>query len=127
MFNDQLDYVKNSNDQRVEFSPKVNIKESDDGYSMDIVVPGFKKTDFVIDLDNEILSVSAEVKTEEKHRDDHFTRKEFKLASFKRTFTLPETIEADKIEANYSDGILNLTIPKKEEAKPKPARTITIK
>lgn len=127
LFNDQLDYVKNSNDQRVEFSPKVNIKESDDGYSMDIVVPGFKKTDFVIDLDNEILSVSAEVKTEEKHRDDHFTRKEFKLASFKRTFTLPETIEADKIEANYSDGILNLTIPKKEEAKPKPARTITIK
>lgn len=127
LFNDQLDYVSGTSEHSSGFSAKVNIKESDDDYKMEFVVPGFKKSDFIIDLDNDTLSVSAEVKTKEEQKDELFTRREFKVASFKRTFSLPETIESEKIEANYIDGILNLTIPKKEEAKPKPARTITIK
>ena len=57
---------------------------------------------------------------------EKFTRKEFKYANFKRTFTLPDTVDTGKIEANYENGILNITIPKKEEAKPVPARTIEI-
>ena len=91
-----------------------------------MAVPGFKKSDFMIDLENETLSVSAEIKNEQEETNDTYTRKEFGYASFKRTFLLPDTVQEDKIEATYAEGILSLSIPKREEAKPKPARKITI-
>jgi len=127
LFGDQLGHVKNKNYNKISTSPKVNIQESDEGYTLSIAVPGYKKSDFIIDLENETLTISAELKTEENKKDIHYSRKEFEYTSFKRSFTLPETIEVDKIEANYTDGILSLTIPKKEEAKPKPARSISVK
>ena len=126
MFNDKLDSVKNTDFSKGISSPKVNIKESVDAYILEMAVPGFKKSDFVIDLENETLSVSTEVKTDEVQTKENYTRKEFGYASFKRTFILPDTVEVDKIEATYADGILSLNIPKREEAKPKPARKITI-
>lgn len=126
LFNDELSSVKNMDFNKGITSPKVNIKESVDGYTLEMAVPGFKKSDFVIDLENENLSISAEIKTEEAQTKDNYTRKEFGYASFKRTFILPDTVEEDKIEASYTGGILSLNIPKREEAKPKPARKITI-
>ena len=126
LFNDKLDSVKNTDFSTGISSPKVNIKESVDAYILEMAVPGFKKSDFVIDLENETLSVSTEIKQEEGQTKENYTRKEFGYASFKRTFILPDTVEVDKIEATYTDGILSLNIPKREEAKPKPARTIKI-
>jgi len=126
LFNEEAGYIKNADFNKGMSSPKVNIKESEDGYTLEMAVPGFKKSDFVIDLENESLSVSVEIKNEKEQSKDNYTRKEFAYASFKRTFLLPDTVQEDKIEAVYTDGILSLSIPKREEAKPKPARKITI-
>ena len=126
LFNQESGYIKNEDFNRGITLPKVNIKESVDAYTLDMAVPGFKKSDFVIDVENENLTISAEIKSEEEETKEDYTRKEFGYASFKRTFILPETVEEDKIKAAYTDGILSLNIPKKEEAKPKPARTIKI-
>ncbi len=106
--------------------PKVNIKEISDAFIVEMAVPGLKKTDFDINLDNNILSISAELKEEHEDNDEGYTRREFGYSSFKRTFTLPETVNDSKINASYNEGILNVHLPKKEEAKQKPARTIKI-
>lgn len=106
--------------------PKVNIKEVSDAFIVEMAVPGLKKSDFDINLDNNILSISAELKEEHEDNDKGYTRREFGYSSFKRTFTLPETVNDSKINASYNEGILNVLLPKKEEAKQKPARTIKI-
>lgn len=107
-------------------SPKVNIKETKDDYFVEMAVPGMKKDDFNIDLDNKVLSISTEYKEESENTEDNYTRREFGYASFKRTFSLPESIDDSKIKATYTDGILTIQLPKREEAKEKPARTIQI-
>ncbi|ULC59094.1 Hsp20/alpha crystallin family protein [Flaviramulus sp. BrNp1-15] len=106
--------------------PKVNIKELADAYVVEMAVPGLKKTDFNINLENTILSISAELKEEHEDNDEGYTRREFGYSSFKRTFTLPESVDDSKINAKYNEGILHVHLPKKEEAKKKPARTINI-
>lgn len=106
--------------------PKVNIKEVDDAYIVEMAVPGLKKSDFNIDIDNKTLSISAELEEKTEKEDDGYTRREFGYSSFKRTFTLPETVDDDKIEAKYNEGILFVTLPKREEAKQKPPRNIEI-
>ena len=106
--------------------PKVNIKEVSDAFVVEMAVPGYKKSDFTIDLDNHTLSISAEVKEENEENENGYTRREFGYSSFKRTFTLPETVEDTKIKANYKEGILSLHLPKKEEAKQKPPRSIDV-
>ncbi|WP_242203623.1 Hsp20/alpha crystallin family protein [Aestuariivivens insulae] len=106
--------------------PKVNIKEVSDAFIVEMAVPGLKKSDFDINLDNNLLSISAELKDESENKDDGYTRREFGYSSFKRAFTLPETVNDSKINANYNEGILTVHLPKKEEAKQKPARTIKI-
>ena len=126
LFSDDLQAVKNKDTNQDLTGPKVNIKESDEAYVLDMAVPGFKKSDFKIGLENEKLSISAEIKVEEGEKEANFTRKEFSYESFKRTFILPETVDEGAINANYNNGILTVSIPKKEEAKPKPARTIEI-
>lgn len=97
--------------------PAVNIKEKSNEFIIDFASPGFDKSDFKIEVDNNVLTVSAEKKNEKKEENERFTRKEFSFNSFSRSFTLPQTVNADTIGANYNDGILKLTIPKKEEAK----------
>ena len=108
--------------------PAVNIKESDEGFGVEMAVPGMKKEDFKVDLDHNLLTISAEEKSEEseKDADGKYTRREFNYRSFKRTFTLPESADAEKIHASYQDGVLAINIPKKEEAKPKPVKMIEI-
>jgi len=106
--------------------PKVNIKEVSDAFIVEMAVPGLKKSDFEINLENNILSISAELKEEQENNDEGYTRREFGYSSFKRTFTLPETVNDSKINASYNEGILLVQLPKKEEAKQKPPRTIKI-
>lgn len=126
LLNEDVSGMNSNNFNEGISTPKVNIKETDDAFTLEMAVPGYKKSDFVIDLENDTLSVSAEIKEAQEDSKENFTRIEFGYASFKRTFVLPETVEESKIEATYKDGILGLHIPKKEEAKPKPARTIKI-
>ena len=108
--------------------PAVNIKEDKDGFEVEMSAPGFEKSDFKIELNNSLLTISSEKKIENETKEgQQFTRREFSYQSFSRSFNLPETVEGEKIEAKYENGILRLSIPKKEEAKPKPVKQIEIK
>jgi HSP20 family protein len=126
IFNRDLPSVFTSNFNTGMTLPKVNIKETADAFMVEMAVPGLKKSDFHIDLDNQVLSISTELKEENEQKEENYTRREFGYSSFKRTFTLPETVDDSKIDASYKDGILSIHLPKKEEAKQKPARTIKI-
>jgi len=106
--------------------PAVNIKETPNDFILELAIPGMKKSDFIIDVENKILSISSEVTKEHEEKDEIYTRREFGYSSFKRTFTLPDSIESDKVKASYEDGILMVTLPKREEAKQKPAKRIEI-
>lgn len=106
--------------------PKVNIKETADAYFVEMAVPGLNKSDFQIDLENQVLSIATEVEEENEESNENYTRKEFGYSSFKRSFTLPETVDEGKIKATYNEGILNIHLPKREEAKQKPPRNIKI-
>jgi len=107
--------------------PAANVKETDNNYSIEVAVPGMNREDFNIELDNNILVISSEKKDTQETSEGEFTRKEFSYQSFSRAFTLPEkVVNSDKIEAKYADGILYITVPKREEAKTKPARSIKI-
>jgi len=101
--------------------PAVNIKEEADCYRIDMAVPGLKKEDFSLTLDNSKLTVSTQKRNqaEEKDANEHFTKREFSYHAFSRSFWLPDSCEPDQIEARYADGILHIILPKKEEAKPK--------
>ena len=105
----------------------VNIKETDDSFLVELMAPGMNKEDFNIELDNDLLTISAEVKTEKTEGEEgKFTRKEFSFSSFKRSFTLPETVKDEEINASYENGILKITLPKIEEALPTAKRLIDI-
>jgi HSP20 family protein len=106
--------------------PSVNIKENETAFELELAIPGFKKEDFNVEIDDSVLTISSEVELENETKGDNYTRREFSISSFKRSFTLPETIDEAKINANYEDGILRLSLPKKEEALPKPKRMIEI-
>lgn len=106
--------------------PAANVKETETEYVLELAVPGRKKEDFNVEIDNDILTISSEVRNEENKEDDGYTRREYTFSSFKRVFSLPETISLDKINATYEDGILKFVLPKKEEALPKPKRLIEI-
>lgn len=126
IFNRDLPSVFTSNFNNGFSMPKVNIKETADDFEVEMAVPGLKKSDFNIDIDNQVLSISTETKEENEHKEENYTRKEFGYSSFKRTFTLPESVNDENIHATYNEGILKILLPKKEEAKQKPARSIKI-
>ncbi|MEM9855930.1 MAG: Hsp20/alpha crystallin family protein [Bacteroidota bacterium] len=106
-------------------TPAVNIREDDDAYHVELAAPGINKDDFKVELDNDLLTISYE-KKEEKKETGAYTKREFSYQSFSRSFNLPKSIENSKIAARYTDGVLHLDIPKKEEAKQKPSRLIKI-
>jgi HSP20 family protein len=107
--------------------PSVNIKESTDDFEVDVAAPGFGKNDFKIELNHDLLTISSDKQVENETKEgQQFTKREFSYQSFSRSFTLPNTADSEKIQAKYENGILRVVIPKKEEAKPKPARQITI-
>ena len=106
--------------------PAVNIKDNEREFELELAVPGMKKEDFNVEVDKDVLTISAETKSQDEVSEDNYTRREFAFSSFKRVFTLPETVNEGKIDASYKDGVLKLTLPKKEEALPKPKRLIDI-
>ena len=113
-------------------NPSTNIKETEEGYEIELAAPGLEKEDFKLNLDKDILTIEAkrenksEKINESEETTEKFVRREFNFTSFKRSFTLPETVNAENIGAKYENGILNITLPKKEEAKPLPAKNIQI-
>lgn len=106
--------------------PAVNIIETNDNYELEFNVPGRKKEDFKITVDKNVLTVSFEKNEEHKEENKQFIKREFVTQSFKRSFTLDEKINADNIDAKYENGILFLTLPKKEEVKVTP-KEISVK
>ncbi|WP_430810092.1 MULTISPECIES: Hsp20/alpha crystallin family protein [unclassified Carboxylicivirga] len=109
--------------------PAVNVTENDNEFLIDVAAPGLKKEDFKVDYDNGRLTISSEKKNEKEEKEgEKVTRREFSYQSFQRSFTVSESvIDADKIGANYDNGILHITLPKREEVKPRPAKQIAIK
>ena len=102
--------------------PAANVSETDKEYKIELAIPGFKKEEVKINLENEVLSVTAESKTEKEEKTKKYTRKEFSYGSFSRSFQLPKAANSEKIQAKYEDGLLKLEIPKKEEAINKSAK-----
>ncbi|MDI5950016.1 Hsp20/alpha crystallin family protein [Flavobacterium yafengii] len=109
--------------------PSVNLKETDDKLQVELAAPGMKKEDFKVEIENNMLMISSEIKQEkeETRKKDNYVRKEFNYQSFCRTFTLPEYIDESKVEASYKDGILHVDITKKENSMKKAHKTIAIK
>lgn len=101
--------------------PAVNIKEEKDSFEVELAVPGKKKSDFNIELDNKVLTISSEEnikdKSKDTDKDEKYSRKEFCYSSFERSFTLPDIVDESKIQAVYKDGVLKINIPKLEESK----------
>ncbi len=125
--NDLFDWTNQNYSNTNTTLPSVNIKESNETFEVEVAAPGFTKDDFKLELNHNTLTVSSEKKVENETKDgQHFTKREFSYQSFSRSFTLPNTADGEKIEAKYDNGILRVIIPKKEEAKPKPARVISI-
>lgn len=107
--------------------PSVNIKENNDAFVVDVAAPDFDKNDFKLELNNDLLTISSEKKVETETKEgEQFTKREFSYQSFSRSFTLPQTANVEGIVANYENDILRVTIPKKEEAKPRSSRMIEI-
>lgn len=97
--------------------PAVNITERKDGYLVSLAAPGLKKEDFKIDVEGNMLTISSEREEEKEEKEEKYTRQEYSYSSFERSFTLPDEVNKDKIDAHYQDGVLRLVLPKKEEAK----------
>jgi HSP20 family protein len=108
--------------------PAINVKETNDNFEVEVAAPGMTKKDFKIQLENNMLTISSEKNNEwENNENDRYTRREFSYQSFQRTFQLPkDVVDEDKIQAKYENGLLHLTIPKKEHAKQRPPRMIEI-
>ncbi|ACU06978.1 Small heat shock protein [Flavobacteriaceae bacterium 3519-10] len=96
--------------------PSVNVKEVNDGFTIEVAAPGMKKENFKLNLERNVLTISSENQAEQEEKDENgaFTRREFNYSSFTRSFTLPEIVDSEKIEASYEDGILKINVPKKE-------------
>jgi HSP20 family protein len=107
--------------------PPVNITENKDEYLVSLAAPGMKKDDFKIDVDGNMLTISSAKEETKEEKDKKFTRKEYSYSSFSRSFTLPQEVNMEKIEAKYEDGVLKLMLPRKEEAKKPSAKQIAVK
>ncbi len=108
--------------------PAVNVKETDNEFLIEVAAPGMNKKDFNVNYDNGRLTISSEHKNESEEKEGNkVTRREFSYQSFQRSFTIAQNVvDADKIEASYDNGILNIKLPKREEVKPKPSKQIKI-
>tara|TARA_B100001093_G_scaffold193989_1_gene186526 strand:- start:118 stop:543 length:426 start_codon:yes stop_codon:yes gene_type:complete len=107
--------------------PAVNIKELDSQFEIELAVPGKEKDDFEIDLEDGILSISSTQEDKKLDDKEKFTRREFSYNSFKRSFSLPDSVDHTKIDANYKGGVLKLLLPKYKEAQPQPKKLIKIR
>lgn len=97
--------------------PAVNITENKDDYLISLAAPGMKKSDFNVDIEGNMVTISCEKEEKKEEKDEKYNRKEYNYSSFSRSFTLPDDVMKEKIDAQYEDGVLKLKLPKKEEAK----------
>ncbi|MFW0718179.1 Hsp20/alpha crystallin family protein [Pedobacter sp. N23S346] len=119
-FNDIFESVLEDNffsSRRISNVPSVNISDSPDAYHIELAAPGLRKEDFKVSVERDMLIISTEKKTESSESEKSYTRREFSYAAFTRSFTLPESADVDRIQASYQEGVLKLSLPKKEEAK----------
>lgn len=112
---------------RVMNLPAVNIIEQKNEYLVSLAAPGLKKDDFKIDVNGNMLTISSEKEESKDEKDKKFTRKEYSYFSFSRSFTLPEEINQEKIEAKYDDGVLKISLPRRDEVKKTSAKQIAVK
>jgi HSP20 family protein len=119
-FNDVFDSIFNDtffSDRMVSRIPAANISETADHYHVELAAPGLKKKDFKINLERNVLSISADQRLENKQEERNYTKREYTYSSFVRSFNLPESADENGIQATYVDGVLAIDIPKREEAK----------
>lgn len=108
------------------YHPPVNIQENEKEYVLELIVPGRNKEDFIIEIDNHVLAISSVIEKSETKKEGDYSVREFSTRSFKKTFKLPKTVNEENIKVDYVNGILTFTMPKKEEALPKPKRLLEI-
>ncbi len=106
--------------------PSVNVSETKNNFQLELAAPGLKKEDFNIRIENDVLMISCEHESDVKKEEKEFTRREYNYSSFSRSFSLPENVLKDKIEATYNEGILKLLLPKSEVTESNPQRKITV-
>ena len=116
-FNELPTFFKDDFGTKAQGFIPVNVKELKDAYQLEVVAPGFEKNDFTINLDKNILTISVEKKSETENKDEKQIRREYSYHSFKRSFTIDEKVDVEKIEAKYVNGVLTLNLPRKEEVK----------
>jgi len=119
-FNDVFESILNDtffNDRMVSRVPAANISETPEKYHVELAAPGLKKSDFKLSLDRNVLNISVEQRSENNDNQKNYTKREFSYSSFVRSFTLPESADQNSIDATYKDGVLQIDIAKKEEAK----------
>ena len=107
-------------------TPSVNIIEGKEDFLIEVAAPGLEKKDFTVNINHNLLTIEAKKELKSEASEERFSRREFSYNSFKRSFTLPESIVHENIDAKYENGILHISLPKKEEAKVKPLREIAI-
>ena len=107
--------------------PAVNISEDKNAYKLSIAAPGMQKEDFKINLEGNMLTISAETKTEKDEEDQKYSRKEYNYSSFSRSFSLPNEVVTDNIQASYKNGVLELELPKNEKTKATAFKQIAVK
>lgn len=121
------DFFKNDFLDEDSLMPAMNVKEHDSDFEIEFAAPGFSKKDFEVTINDNILNVCGEKKKEEEEKEEGYTRKEFSYNSFKRSLTLPKSINIDQdVKATYKNGILKLNLQKKEEAKEQPKKVIEV-
>ena len=106
--------------------PDVNVIENHEDFRIELAAPGLERKDFKVEVQDGVLSVSAEKEEEKKEEDKNFRRREFSFSSFSRSFVLPDNLMADRIDAKYENGILKLTLPKQEVKAAAPAKQIKV-
>lgn len=121
------EWFDNPAPERMLTVPAVNISEQNGNYNVTMAAPGLKKDDFRIDVSGNLMTISASTESEKEETDKKYTRKEYNYSSFSRSFTLPDEINKESIEARYDNGVLTLLLPKKEEAKKPGAKNIEVK
>ena len=107
--------------------PAVNIKELDSQFEIELAVPGMNKDDFEIEVEDGVLSISSTQEEEQVNEKGKFTRREFSYSSFRRSFTIPDSVDPTKIDATYKEGVLLVLLPKHKEAQPQPKKLIKIR
>ncbi len=121
------DFFNNDFFEEDSLMPAMNVKEHDDDFEIEFAAPGFSKKDFEVTIDDNILHVCGEKKTEVEEKEEDYTRKEFSYNSFKRSLSLPKTVSEDQnVKATYKNGILKLNLLKKEEVKEQPKKVIEV-